>query len=142
MIYQVEMIIKAPRDFVASLYVDPSSMKDWESGLESIESHQGQLFDEGSHGDLVFKFGNQEMRMHVSVESSHLPHEVTMIYQVPGAWNRCVNHFMDHHEETRWIMDVEFKFEHDIEVPLERFIEKTTQGMMLYKNYCEMRHSG
>jgi hypothetical protein len=142
MIYQIEMIIQAPRDWVASLYIDHNGMKAWETGLESIESHTGQLFDEGSQGDLIFRFGDSEMRMHVHVESSHLPDDITLIYQVPGAWNRCVNYFKHHDEGTLWIMDVEFRFDNPVDIPLERFIEKTTQGMTLYKNFCEMRHSG
>lgn len=140
MIYQVEMLIKAPRDLVSKLYIDKTSMKAWQSGLESIESHEGDLFDSGSHGDLVFKFGNQEMRMYVSVESSHLPDDITLIYQVKGAWNRCVNTFKGHLEGTLWIMEVEFKFDEPMDLPIERFIKKTTEAMNLYRDFIEMRH--
>jgi hypothetical protein len=137
--YQIEMLIKRDIQQVSSLYIDKTGMLVWEKGLKAIESTRGTLFEQGSQGDLIFVFGDQKMRMHVTVESSHLPDEITMIYEMKGAWNRCVNSFLHHHHGTRWIMDVEFRFEVEPNIPLERFMEQTQAGMTLFKDYVEMR---
>jgi hypothetical protein len=56
---------------------------------------------------------------------------------VPGAWNRCDNHFIEKGGQTLWKMDVIFKFEQDMNVALERFIEKTKASMMVFKSFVE-----
>lgn len=138
MIYTTELIIKANIDTVSMLFVDKNSMNQWEPGLKAIESTQGNLFEEGSEGDLVFQFGEHEMRMHVVVESDDLPNQITLIYQVPGAWNRCVNHFIPMSNQTKWVMDVEFRFDVEPNLSTDQFAEKTLHSMTLFKAFVEM----
>ncbi len=137
--YQIELLIARDIDEVSALYIDKKAMLNWEQGLKSIESVTGTLFESGSRGDLIFMHGNHEMRMYVTVESSHLPDEITMIYEVKGAWNRCANFFKKHALGTLWIMDVEFRFEEEPKIPLERFMEQTKLGMTYFKDYVESR---
>lgn len=139
--YVIKMEINLPRDLVSQLYVDHPAMLEWEKGLVEIESTHGILFQTGSQGLLWFQLPDSKMKMHVMVESSDLPEMIVLIYQVPGAYNRCVNRFESKQDKTLWTMDVEFRFEAEMNLPKERFIEKTTQGMQLFKDYCEKRIS-
>lgn len=135
--YVVEMMIDAPRDAVIKHYLDPESMKVWETGLSKIESIQGSLFEQGSVGYLHFNFGEHQMKMKVTNETINLPDHIIQIYEVPGAWNRCDNHFIELKQQTRWIMDVEFRFDDDPHFPIERFMDKTRAGMTIFKAYIE-----
>ena len=88
-------------------------------------------------GYLVFKFGDQEMKMKVSVVSNTLPDQITQIYEVPGAWNQCINQFVEVDGQTKWTMDVIFMLESEKDIPRERFIAKTTEAMHILKNFVE-----
>ncbi len=133
--YQVEVLIERKRDDVVAAYLDIDMMKKWEKGLTDIESVKGSLFEEGSEGYLHFSFGDQTMKMKVTNEKITIPEQIIQIYEVPGAWNRCDNHFIDQNGHTLWIMDVEFRFAEDPNLPIERFIEQTKAGMVLFKDF-------
>jgi len=135
--YTVDILIDAPREKVASLYVDLNRMSEWETGLKSIEHTDKHLFETGSKGIFHFEFNEIKMPMKVSVEKNELPHQIIQIFEVPGAWNRCDNHFIEKGGQTLWKMDVIFKFEQDTNVALERFIEKTKASMMVFKSFVE-----
>ncbi|RJX24124.1 MAG: SRPBCC family protein [Acholeplasma sp.] len=135
--YQVDLFVSAPREKVFSAYLDHDAMKEWETGLTKIESIQGSLFDEGSIGYLHFIFGEHQMKMKVTNEKIECPDHIIQIYEVPGAWNRCDNHFIDLKDKTHWIMDVEFRFDEDPNLPIERFMDKTKAGMAIFKAYIE-----
>src|SRR3989339_433577 len=91
--YGISIQIKEKKDRVAELYVDKELMHLWEQGLERVDSYQGTLFETGSKGALVFMFNQKEMPMKVSVENNSLPQSLSVIYEVPGAWNRFVVSF-------------------------------------------------
>ena len=133
--YQVEMVLPFKRTFVIEKFLNLDEMTRWEKGLSHIEVIEGTLFESDSKGVLVFSFGDHEMRMHMTVKHVNLPDSIDLIYEVPGVWNLCVNHFIEDNQNTRWIMDVTFTFEEHMDVPKERFIDKTTEGMMQFKTY-------
>lgn len=135
--YSVEMMIDASLEKVAALYVDLNLMPQWEIGLKSIEHTEKHLFETGSKGIFHFEFNEIKMPMIVSVEKNELPHHIIQIFEVPGAWNRCDNHFIEKSGQTLWKMDVMFKFEQEINVPLERFMEKTKASMTVFKTFVE-----
>lgn len=135
--YQVEVIINEEINKVTSLYVDLDQMPLWEKGLVRIVHNEGMLFQTHSKGQLIFSFGGVEMPMKVTVEKENLPDQIIQIFEVPGAWNRCDSHFLSDHNQTKWQMDVEFRFENPVDLPIERFIEKTTESMNIFKKYVE-----
>lgn len=135
--YQIEMMVNKPKNVVSKLYIDRKVMPLWEKGLVRIEDTQGVLFEKDSEGYLVFSFNDQESKMKVSVTDNNLPDAITQVYEVPGAWNECINTFIDINGSTKWIMDVTFKMEAPYEIPKEAFIKKTTEGMNLYKTFVE-----
>jgi len=140
--YEVSLIIDESLDVVSNLYIDKAAMLIWEKGLKRVEDREFTLFQQGSSGILVFVFGfnEQEMHMKVSVVKNELPHSIDLIYEVPGAWNLCKNTFesMDN-KKTRWTMDVLFRFEQPMGLPLEAFIKKTEDAMNLFKAFVEHR---
>lgn len=135
--YKIDVLIQKPITLVTDLYINRQTMSLWEKGLDHIEDVSGYLFETGSIGYLVFKFGEQEMKMKVSVVSNALPHQITQIYEVEGAWNQCINRFDEIDGQTKWTMDVIFILESEKDIPKERFIAKTTEAMHIFKNFVE-----
>jgi hypothetical protein len=135
--YSVQLEIKKPQILVSNLFVDRKTMPLWETGLTRIEDENHSLFNTSSQGYLVFDFNGKESKMKVSVLENKLPNTITIVYELPGAYNQCINTFKPMGNQTLWTMDVIFKFDLEIDVPLEAFIEKTTKGMELFKAFVE-----
>lgn len=135
--YTIEMMIGEQRDVVSKLYLDMKRMPEWEKGLVSIETLEGHLFESGSKGIMHFQFGETHMPMTISIEKASLPEFIVQIFEVPGAWNRCANHFIAMDDQTKWVMEVTFEFTQPVDLPKERFIEKTTESMQIFKNFVE-----
>lgn len=135
--YQVSIELKQEHAVVVSEFVNKTTMPLWEKGLSRIEETKGELFKTGSEGFLIFSFQIQEMKMKISILDNQLPHEITIVYEVPGAYNRCRNLFESLGGITRWTMDVLFEFDQPHDYPLEAFIKKTKAGMILFQEYVE-----
>jgi len=135
--YEISILINEKKDRVAELYVDKELMHLWEQGLNRVDSYQGTLYETGSRGALVFMFNQKEMSMKVSVENNNLPESLTVIYEVPGAWNRFVVSFEETQGITLCNIESEFRFDEPNNVPVEAFIEKTTEGMNHFKRFVE-----
>ena len=135
--YSVQLEIKKPQTLVSNLFVDRNIMPLWETGLVRIEDENQTLFNTASQGYLVFDFNGKESKMKVTVLENRLPDSITIVYELPGAYNQCINSFKSMGHHTLWTMDVIFKFDEKIDVPLEAFIEKTTKGMELFKTFVE-----
>jgi hypothetical protein len=135
--YQVKKIINQKKNIVAKTFVDKKKMRMWEKGFDRIEPIEGKLFRTGSTGYMVFRLGESELLMTVHVLSNQLPNHITLIYEVAGAKNRCINTFRKKGDQTIWTMDVCFEFDVEPQLPIERFIEKTNQGMEVFKDFVE-----
>lgn len=135
--YQVSVSIAKPINVVTTEFVNKTTMPLWEKGLSRIEERKGTLFETGSEGFLVFSFQDQEMKMKVSVLDNQLPEEISIVYEVPGAYNKCRNLFQNQGKTTLWTMDVLFEFDQPNDYPFEAFINKTRTGMVLFQEYVE-----
>lgn len=136
--YRVSIEVNKPISLVSSHYLHQKMMLKWIPNLVDIISTRGVLFNQGSEGYLMFQHEGQSTTMKVSVIKDGLPDHVTVVYEVLGAYNKCINTFekMNDHQ-TMWHMDVYFKFENDIDVPKKTFFEKTKKSMLLYKEFIE-----
>jgi hypothetical protein len=137
--YQVDIMIEKDKKLVVELFTDLNQMPQWEKGLKEVITVSGKLFDEGSVGYLVFESGTHHQKMKVTVDKNKLPHQIDLIYEVPGAWNLCQNQFIEKNGQTIWIMDVVFKFEQENDFPKEAFINQTREGMLIFKDFVEKR---
>jgi len=135
--YKIEIEINEKRDKVASLYVNKDLMLLWEQGLVRVDSHEKTLFETGSQGALVFMANQKEMLMKVTVEENHLPEFISVVYELPGAWNRFTVQFLEVKNKTVCHIESEFRFDQPHQIPLEAFIEKTTEGMNQFKQFAE-----
>jgi len=135
--YEVEMTINLDLEKVFELYTTEKHFKKWELGLNRIESNQKNIFKEGAHSVLVFKQNEQEFKMNMKIHKITAPDLLVVSYEVPGAYNLCKNYFYKENQHTKWIMNVEFEFDQDVDVPLESFISKTKAGMEIFKIYAE-----
>lgn len=130
--YQCEIVIDANIELVSKSYFDHDILQKWDTGLIRVKPG-----DSPNQYYLHYRWGEEEMRMKETFEEINLPNRVVVTYEVPGAWNRCVNQFFEENGKTRFVMDVEFIFDKDPNIPIEVFKEKTLTGMKLYKNYIE-----
>ncbi len=135
--YTCEIIIDEDINRVTELFRDYSLMPKWKPGLTEIQHIEGEINQLGSITNLCFQWEDQKMVMKETIESNQLPDLITLVYEVKGAWNRCVNHFYEIPQGTRWVMESEFRFEEKNDIPLKAFEEKTLNGMMLFKSFVE-----
>ncbi|TVP84960.1 MAG: SRPBCC family protein [Acholeplasmataceae bacterium] len=135
--YSVKVPINRDKKLVTSLFIDKARMGQWEKGLERIESIEGDLFETGSSGYLVFRLGDSELHLKVTVEKNNLPGSIIQIYEMGGAINRCINTFRKQGDQTIWTMDVSFEFDIAPQLPQARFEEKTRMGMIMFKAFVE-----
>ena len=134
--YQIELDIDQDISLVYENYLNGNDMLKWIQGLKDVKELKGSSFEKGSESLLVFSTHDQIMEMKLTVQDKK-PHILDVIYEVPGAWNRCVSTFKKVDGKTHWVMDVTFVFEQEISLPIERFMDKTKEGMKLYKTYIE-----
>ena len=130
--YQCEVFIDANIELVSKSYFDHNVLKKWDTGLLRVEPGESP-----NQYYLYYRWGEEEMRMKETIEEINLPNRGVVTYEVPGAWNRCVNQFFEENGKTRFVMDVEFIFDKDPNIPIEIFKEKTLLGMNLYKKFIE-----
>ena len=135
--YQIQMKIEQPIERVTSYYVNRDTMPLWEKGLTNIEDVKNRLFEEDSEGYLIFSLNGYQMNMKTTVVSNKLPAEITILYEVKGAWNQCINRFESQGSNTIWTMDVIFDMETETYIEKDRFITKTTEAMRIYKEFIE-----
>jgi len=136
--YVLDMVIETSREACLKGYLEANHMYQWQSNLKSVEHEVGHLFDAHAMGYLNFEMGNYTMRMKVTVASNDLPEAISIIYEVTGAWNKCIHKFTETSEGyTHWQMDVEFQFEQDPSLDISIFMSKTKESMILFKNYME-----
>ncbi len=133
--YQVQLSLPVSTRRAFEHFIDRQAMLQWENGLTMIEDLKGTLFQEQSQGYLVFASLPQPMKMKVTVEYLDPPHIATLVYEVPGAWNRCMNRFEDDSNGCMWVMDVEFRFENEPSVGQEQFEKATLKSMQVYRDY-------
>lgn len=137
--YQCQTKIKRPLSEVFQSFRDYSQMPKWENGLSQINHIKGTPNNPGSITNLVFTFGEEDMVMQETIEQINFPSTVTIVYEVPGAWNRCVNRFVDTGNETQWIMESEFRFERENTTPVQEFKKQTSKSMEIFKKYLEAK---
>lgn len=133
--YKVDLLIDAPIEDVFELYTTQEHFENWEIGLKRIESEVLDIFSKDSVSYLIFDNHGQEMKMKMTINDKIEPDYLDVVYEVAGAYNRCKNKFFQDNGQTLWVMDVEFVFDKDMGIPIERFIEKTKSGMDIFKHY-------
>jgi hypothetical protein len=131
--YQCSTVINDQIENVASLLIDHEQMPKWEQGLVRVD-----LIDDHS-SNLIFMHNGQEVVMKETIESIQFPNTIVIIYEFNGAWNRCINHFSQLDKGVLWVMDCEFRFEEEIDIPMENFIKKTELSMETFKTFVETR---
>jgi len=110
MTYTLEVSIARPRANVFELFENPNHWLKWQDSLVRWEALEGTPGHSGARAKLTHQFGRREIEMVETVESKHLPEEMTCIYTAPGAWNRVTHRFVEMgSHETRWIFDTEFR---------------------------------
>lgn len=133
--YSVELKIDANINDVFEMYTNQKHFEKWELGLDRIESKEKNIFKKHAISFLIFKYNDQEMKMKMSIIEIQKPKLLEVAYEVTGAYNLCKNYFYDENGQTKWVMDVEFRFEEKVDVPLENFISKTKAGMQIFNDY-------
>lgn len=133
--YQCKVEINASRDKVITLYQDITWQK--ELGLLKKEMIKGKSFETGSVAHLYFPVNGKEIIMKETVEDNNLPESITIIYEVDGHWNRCVSKFIEKNGKVIYLMDVEFRFSEELDIPKIKFVNQTQQEMEYFKEFVE-----
>ncbi len=134
--YVCDITIHKPIEEVFRSFTNYDEMPLWQKGLSRIE-HLGDIHQKGSVSKLFFDIEGQTMMMKESLEAYVFPSVFTAIYEVEGAWNKCINHFNAKGNDTQWTMESTFKFKQENNIPQSAFEQKTLTAMKLFKHYIE-----
>jgi hypothetical protein len=137
--YQCHVKIKKTVRESFESFRDYLQMPKWEKGLNRIEHISGGVNQKGSITHLIFTFGEEEMVMKETIEEIIAPNKVSIVYEVPGAWNRCVNTFIEVGNETEWMMESEFVFDRENTTPIQEFKKQTTKAMDMFRKFMELK---
>ena len=109
--YSNEITIKRPLDQVVALFDNSENLKEWMTGLQSLEHLSGEPGKPGAKSKLVFKRGKGLMEMTETITENNLPELFSGTYEVSGTVNIQQNSFkaLDEHH-TQWISHSEFRF--------------------------------
>jgi hypothetical protein len=139
--YKVELMMNEKRDIITKMYASQEHFEKWELGLKKIESEYNDIFQEKSISYLIFENQGEEMKMKMTILKNKLPKQIDITYEVNGAYNLCKNFFYDKGDQTRWVMHVMFKFDKKVNIPIEKFVEKTKTGMQIFNEYVIEKHN-
>lgn len=131
--YQCKIMIDEKLEPISNIFLNHDLMLKWEHGLKRYE----KVSDNPLIYHLIFESDGKEFVMKETIKENKLPKSATVIYEVPGVYNKCVNTFKEVNERVEWTMDVTFKFEQDPFQTKDDFICKTQSGMQLFKNFIE-----
>ncbi|MDF2700241.1 MAG: hypothetical protein K0Q49_1797 [Haloplasmataceae bacterium] len=135
--YQCKIEINENLERVSNLYQDEKARLKWEKGLDEIEMIKGEPNIPGSKATLHFKFDNSQMEMTETIESNDMPNSLIALYEVEGVWNRCVNQFSEKEGIVSWVMETEFIFKEEMNIPKQSFINQTLKGMEAFREFVE-----
>ncbi len=108
--YSITETIGRPRSEVAALFEDPANLPHWQEAFVSLEPLSGPPGAAGSKTRLTYRMGRREIVMEETIEENALPERFTAVYEAPGVWNRCANHFSEPAPgRTDWRMENEFR---------------------------------
>jgi len=134
--YSITLPIKREASATLALYVDHDQMIQWEEGLKTIEWITRTPSLSGSVCRLIFGTPPNEQRMKETIVKIDWPNKAEMIYEMGPVWNRCVNHFIPHGNDTLWTMDVEFRGVEAFGISQAAFEAKTHAGMVLFQTFA------
>lgn len=135
--YTCTIIINKNINFVYQVLTDDEMMLKWDTALVSIRYLNGKAFKVGQTRQLTYKMNSYPMTMKETIIDIQPPHHISQIYEVDQVWNRCDNHLTKQDNNTKWVMDVIFKF-FDNNYPTQDILEaKTSHGMTIIKDFIE-----
>jgi carbon monoxide dehydrogenase subunit G len=140
--YITEIIIEVPIDKVIELFDNPENMKEWQPGLISFETYEGEAGKPGAKSRLIYQMGKRTVEMIETIEVRKLPQEFSGTYEVKNVWNRVRNFFeaMDG-QKTKYITEHEFRFSGFMKLmaffmPMA-FKKQSLKYMKLFKEFAE-----
>jgi hypothetical protein len=134
--------LKLPRSVAVKLFENRSCRRLWQPTLVGYEPLSGSSARDGGRWRLRHRAGKREIAIIETVTRHASPHEVTAIYEMPGAWSKVENRFEEIGPgETRWSVESEFRCRGLMKltaVLLPRlFKRQTMQSMQRFKEFAE-----
>tara|TARA_B100000029_G_scaffold256664_1_gene253406 strand:- start:355 stop:711 length:357 start_codon:yes stop_codon:yes gene_type:complete len=74
--------------------------------MEVVEGAPGMV---GTKTRLTHKMGKREIVMLETITHREDPSLLTATYEADGVWNQAINRFEEDGDNTRWVMETEFK---------------------------------
>ena len=109
--YTCDVIIRKPKDQVASLFHDKRKYHNWMEGLENYEVLEGRFGEEGTISKLDFKLKGRDIKMQERVIENNLPDNYTVEYKSAGVLNIVKNVFEEtEYNETKYSSINELRF--------------------------------
>ena len=139
--YTCELTLNLPRDEVIALFNDPDNLSKWQPGLQSFEHVSGEAGQPGAKSRMLYNEGRREIEMIETIIARDLPESFSATYEAKGVWNEISNQFLVEGDQTRWVMDSEFRFSGFMRLmPIfmrGAFRKQTMKTMERFKEFAE-----
>ncbi|MCD4826388.1 MAG: hypothetical protein K8Q99_01250 [Acholeplasmataceae bacterium] len=139
--YKVQTIINKPIDLVSSEMRSRESAFKWIKGLEKFDLIEGEMEAVGSKYQMVFNSGQKVSTMTETITAFNPPSLITTVYETKGVWNECINTFESIGNQTKYVMDVTFKFSFPVNLFIwmfkKTFKKESLNGLVAFKDYVE-----
>lgn len=113
----------------------------WMEGLKAFDLYEGELEEVGSVYKMVFDNKGKEQVMFETILSFNPPKEITMLYEMGGVKNECINLFIEQDGKTYYRMITSFKFPFVMRLFMwmfkPMFKKQTLKSMIAFKEYVE-----
>lgn len=110
--FRTSITIDLPRERMAKLFDDPSTMKEWQPTLISFEPISGTPGQLGAKSRLRYRMSGREIEMIETITKRDLPGEFCGTYETKGVWNEVRNTFEEAGpSQTLWHSDNEFRMQ-------------------------------
>ncbi len=134
--------MKLPRSVAVKLFENRSYRRQWQPSLLSCEPLSAPHARDGARWRLRQRAGKREISIIETVTKHAPPHELTVTYEMPGAWSRVENRFEEiGPSETRWSVESEFRCKGLMRLTAvlfpKLFKRQTLQSMHRFKEFAE-----
>jgi len=95
MLYHLEITIDRNRDHVVKLFDNSENLKEWQTGLLSVEHLSGEKGEVGAKTKLDFMVGKRQIELIETIQENALPFIFTGKYEWSSGWNTLKNEFIE-----------------------------------------------
>lgn len=147
--FSCNVVIKAPRKTVISLFLEPNNLKEWQDNFKSYTVLTGKHTQEGTLSKILYDIPEKQKTMQLleTILHNKLPGEYTAIYEHTHMTNIMQNLFVEvDANTTQWVANLHYTkikgfFPKTISVLFPGMFKMQTQKWLnQFRDFAEQSH--